>query len=597
MINNINILLDKNSSMATVISAIKALETEKLNSNTSPQCSFGISANITINDLEIELKRQSFIFSNQPKIIIGNYRDHIGNAESFFKANIQYAIFIWFFDALVPGLSLRVQNLSEKEKEEICNSFTIELRTVLGNVNKYDKIFIPKFHKIRFNSSMQYENEETKFIEKLNYILETETSNIKSIVLLDVLNIIVKHGVDFCIDERMYFLYKQPYTSRFLYEFASDIFKEIRGNNSYYKKVLVLDCDNTLWRGIIGDDGLSGIKLSPDDFPGNIFWQAQHFFISLKNRGVLLALCSKNDMASVQEVLTEHAFCPLKDEYFVIKKVNWDSKVDNIKNIASELNLGLDSFVFLDDSDYECEAIRSTLPQVTVFQVPKKISEYPALLKQISDFFPIESDKVSIDKTEEYRIRAQVKLEQSKWDSKDDYLRSLKTVVNIKKNDKEKIQRIAELAQKTNQFNLTTKRYSENNINEFMDSKLSDVYSIYVKDKFGDSGLVGFCIISYDQNDSYVDSYVLSCRVLGRGVEYAIWPSICGEILNHGVKQIKATYIPTSKNSMVSNFLDALNFELSYINEKKKYYTRLLHNIVDLENLINKHFLEVKYHD
>lgn len=365
----------------------------------------------------------------------------------------------------------------------------------------------------------------------------------------------------------MYFLYKNPYTAKFLYELAHDIFMEIRGYKGYFKKLLILDCDNTLWRGIIGEDGIEGIKLSPEDFPGNIFWQAQQFFISLQKRGVLLALCSKNDAKNVDEVLNNHEFCVLKDENLVAKKVNWNPKPENIKELSKELDLGLDSFLFLDDSDFECESVRVELPEVLVFQVPPQISDYPALLKKISDFFPLEKDVQN--KTNEYRLRMLAKEEFAKHTSREDYLLSLETKVTVRKNEREKVVRIAELTQKTNQFNVTTRRYSEKDISDFMEAENSLVYSFHVSDKFGDSGLAGVCIIRKYDDTALVDTFLMSCRVIGRGVEFLAWDEIRRDI---NARKIQAEFIPTQKNSLAGNFFDDLGFKIVSKEESHNKY-------------------------
>jgi len=599
--NEIQILLNEESSVSEVVSAISSLEkTTKNNKDSQSEggnssaniFSFGISANITLNDLSIELKRQSYILRLLPDITIGNYRDHTGNAEMFAASGVRYAIFLWFFDALIPSLGVRADVLTDENTSALCSSFTQELRFVLSKADKFERVFIPKMHKIRFGSSMRSEAAETRLVNAFNLIIDVETEHVNNAVVLDTPNIIYRLGVDSCIDERMYFLYKNPYKNKFLYELAYDIFMETRGDKSYFKKLLILDCDNTLWRGIIGEDGLMGIELSPEDFPGNIFWYAQQFFLSLQKRGVLLALCSKNDAESVDEVLLKHEFCILKDEHIIAKKVNWKPKSDNIKELSKELNLGLDSFLFLDDSDFECEAVRSGLPEVLVFQVPKKISDYPKLLQEISSFFPVYKSQTKSNKTHEYKLRSLAKEEAEKHVTHEDYLRSLQTKVVIIRNEREKIARIAELTQKTNQFNLTTKRYSENDITNFMNSDDFCVYSFHVSDKFGDSGLVGVCIIKKTEDTAVVDTFLLSCRVIGRGVEFATFESIIRDILKYASK-IQAEYIATSKNALVKNFFEELGFDITGKNELGKRIEKNIESLVENASYSKKYFLEV----
>jgi FkbH-like protein len=599
MPNEIKILLNEKSSLIEVMSAISSLEKTFRSADVNAavdakKCTFGISANITINDLSIELKRQSYIWGRIPEVITGNYRDQAGNVEMFAASGARYAVFLWFFDAILPSLGMRAEVLPYDKISGLYSSFTQELRFVLSKASKFERVFISKMHKARFGCSMRSEAAETRMLNVFNSIIDAETERFDNVIVLDTSNIICKLGAELCIDEKMYFLYKKPYKNNFLYELAYDIFMEIRGDKSYFKKLLILDCDNTLWRGIIGEDGIAGIKLSPEDFPGNIFWYAQQFFLSLQKRGVLLALCSKNNIENVDEVLLNHEFCVLKDEHIVAKKVNWKSKPDNIRELSKELNLGLDSFLFLDDSDFECEAVRAELPEVMVFQVPDKISDYPKLLKKISVFFPF--DKNLPDKTQEYKLRALAKEDAAKHVTHEDYLRSLQTKIVIRRDEREKIARIAELTQKTNQFNLTTRRYSENDIIDFIESKNSHVYSFYVSDKFGDSGLIGVCIIKKLGDMAVVDTFLLSCRMIGRGVEFAAWESVINDALDYAHK-IQAEYVVTLKNELVKNFFEELGFDITDQNEQGKKYEKNIKKLSEITHNSKKHFLEVSYEE
>ena len=589
MEDNLKVLACETSSTVEVLSAVASLD-GTFKSDT--EFSFGVSANITVNGFDTELKRMSFLYGHRPNVVMGNYRDHVGNAAAFAEAGLKYAIFLWFFDALLPGFGVRCQLFSDAEIAELLNSFRSELRIVLRSAEKLDRVFIPLMHPMRPGSSMRSESAQSGVVDLFNAVITEEASKASNAVVLDSRNLLARFGAEALTDEKMYFLYKNPYKEKFFYHLASDIFREIRGHSAYFKKVLILDCDNTLWRGIVGEDGISGIKLAPEDFQGNVFWLAQNFFISLQKRGVLLALCSKNDPEAVDEVLREHESCPLKDEHIVIKKVNWRTKVENITEIASELDLGLDSFVFVDDSDFECEAVRTALPQVTVFQVPERPSDYPEIWRRISELFPCEGILDSA-KTAEYRLRAQVKEEAAKWETRDDYLLSLETKVGIVRNETDRIERIAELTQKTNQFNLTTRRYSEADISKFMNDEGSYVYSFHANDRFGSSGLIGVCIIRYSGSSAEVDTFLLSCRLIGRGIEFAVWGKIIDDLKGLGVETLSAEFIRTAKNSLVENFFDDLGFALISASETSKRYNIALDDYSKLSNAGGGYFVEV----
>jgi FkbH-like protein len=366
-------------------------------------------------------------------------------------------------------------------------------------------------------------------------------------------------------DRRFWYSSRFPFTT----EGASEIARCVIGIGAVLKlpkaKVIVLDADNTLWGGIIGEDGMNGIALGPD-YPGNAFLDFQRRLLDYRQRGFILALCSKNNQADVEQVLHEHPHQILRNEHFAAQRVNWLPKPDNLASLAEELNLGLDSFVVVDDSNYECAAIRQAFPQVEVVQTPPKPVDVPTCLDSVARLEVLSLTDEDLTKTDMYaqeRRRRELKqsLEKSGVALRD-YLASLKMTMRVGFNDSSHLARLAQLTQKTNQFNLTTRRYNEQQMQVFIrnDNWLVGYFSL--ADVFGDSGIVGLVVLQMTTPEKVeLDTFLMSCRVIGREAESAFLHTVLRRLANQGVKEVVASYHPTPKNGLVKGFLAAQGFE------------------------------------
>ena len=339
------------------------------------------------------------------------------------------------------------------------------------------------------------------------------------------------------------------------------------------KKCLVLDLDNTLWGGILGEDGIDGIKIG-GDYPGKAFLYFQKALVELSKAGVILTVCSKNNEQDVLDVWEKNPFMALRKEHVSAYRINWNNKADNIKELSEELNIGLDSMVFIDDNPTERELIRQILPMVEVPEFPVQPYNLPVFFQDILNrYFRVyaitDEDR---NKTLQYKANAERANEQKKFSDFTDYLRSLQINIKIEKADTFNLPRIAQMTQKTNQFNLTTKRYTESDLNGFLDSGWK-IYCIDVSDKFGDNGITGVIMLKPCNSGYEIDSLLLSCRILGKGIEKAFVKYIVNILQYDGVEQLTATYIPTKKNMQVAEFYDSLGFELveSLPNGEKRY--------------------------
>jgi FkbH-like protein len=344
-------------------------------------------------------------------------------------------------------------------------------------------------------------------------------------------------------------------------------------------KVIVLDADNTLWGGVVGEDGLTGIALGPD-YPGSLFVDFQKRLLALQNRGFILALCSKNNETDLGEVLESHPHQVLKSVHFAAKRVNWLPKPENLRSLAAELNLGVESFVFVDDSDHECSLVRAELPQIEVVQTPSRPIDIPTCLDRVARLEVVNLTAEDVAKTriyQEERQRRELEINLTGDGlTQDQYLSSLKMSMIISLSDQVNLGRLSQLTQKTNQFNISTCRYSEADLAKFMDDTKWFVASFSLADIFGNSGIVGLALIDVSNcNCARLDTFLMSCRVIGRRAESAFLNQLLQLVAQTGVARISARYIPTAKNILVKEFLPLHEF---YLQDDGVYYRDLVKN-------------------
>ena len=380
-----------------------------------------------------------------------------------------------------------------------------------------------------------------------------------STLLLDFDDVLRQVGREAFFDRRYWYSARFPFASRGAAAFA----KRIASIGTLLKKprakVLVLDADNTLWGGIIGEDGMDGIALGPDH-PGSAFVDFQRRILDFQQRGIILALCSKNNQADVDAVLREHPHQVLRDADFAAKRINWFPKPDNLISLAEELNLGLESFIFVDDSDHECAAMRHRLPQVDVVQVPKRATDVPWCLDHVARLEVLSLTAEDFAKTEQYaleqRRRALSAEIANQGGGAGDYLQRLQMKMRVAVDEPRHVGRLSQLSKKTNQFNLTTRRYDEQQMLSFVADPQVLVLDFSLADTFGDSGIVGLAIWRFtDPQRAELDTFLMSCRVIGRLAEAAFFRSALQLLAERGVQELVADYLPTAKNELVSSFL------------------------------------------
>lgn len=351
------------------------------------------------------------------------------------------------------------------------------------------------------------------------------------------------------------------------------------------KKCLVLDLDNTLWGGVLGEDGIDGIALG-GDYPGKAFAWWQQALLQLQQRGVILAVCSKNNEADVTEAWDKNPFMVLKREHFSAVRINWNDKAANMRELAQELNIGLDSMVFIDDNPAERQLISTMLPEVEVPEFPEKPYLLMPFFKQLVDrYFRVyavtDEDRA---KTEQYRANALRNEQRTRFEDYEDYLRSLSMELDIIPANGHNLARIAQMTQKTNQFNLTTMRYSEDDL-RFQLSNHWRIYCLSVKDCFGDNGITGaITVIPQGGQLAEISSLLMSCRILGRGIETAFVNAVINRLYSEGVSKVTARYLPTAKNGQTADFWDRVGMRTTSVaSGGEKNYVLKLYQPLDIK--------------
>jgi len=363
-------------------------------------------------------------------------------------------------------------------------------------------------------------------------------------------------------DEKLWGLAKSLCALEYLPDIAQSIVDITLAALGRSIKCIVLDLDNTLWGGVIGDDGLEGIRLGDLDEDG-AFRSFQLFLRELTSRGILLAACSKNNEEVAREVFQKHPGMVLKEEHFAVFIANWQDKATNIRRIQKTLNIGFDSMVFLDDNPFERNLVRQLIPEIIVPELPDDPALYVRTISELNLFETAVQSSLDSGRTALYQDQQKRQAEARQFETLEDYLRSLNTAAFIQRFEASNLSRIAQLIQRSNQFNLTTRRYSEAECKKMMEETERFLpFTISVRDRFGDFGLINIVILRLFPTDRllHIDTFLMSCRVLQRGVEQLAMNKIFEFARQGGYTEVVGYYIPTLKNIMVKSFFEQFGF-------------------------------------
>jgi FkbH-like protein len=361
-------------------------------------------------------------------------------------------------------------------------------------------------------------------------------------------------------DDRAWFESKQPGSPGLLLDLGRELANLVLALRRPQKKVLVLDLDNTLWGGVIGDDGIEGIEIGDTSPRGEAFKAFQRYVKSLQHRGVLLAVCSKNDLDKAVEPFEKHPEMVLRMADFAAFVANWEPKADNMRRIADELNLGLDSLVFVDDNAAEIDIVRQFTPEVTAIHLGADPAEYCAILQDCRQFEPLAITADDTARSGQYQTeRLRKELLASAVDM-DAYLASLEMQARVSSFTAVDVPRLSQLINKSNQFNLTTRRRTEAEVAALIDAPQYECFSVRLEDRFGDHGLVSIAIGHVEGDALRIDTWLMSCRVLKRQVEHEVCNELARRGLARGCKRLIGVYIATAKNAMVRDHYPELGF-------------------------------------
>ena len=536
-----------------------------------------------------------YTFNNfQDWLIIFNYKNNINikieNSDwgSAFQNTLTYLKLKKTHDVIILFNSiydLLIQNSNDIDKNKIKLLLEIYKNFFEKLKKKNTTIIFNLFEYFHYNE-IEQNNFKNKFIiDKLNEKLIKLIGKYNNIITINPTSNFNYANLNSVVDIRNWNFYgslfnlEQSIMLAYNYSIA---FRSIYGST---KKILVLDLDNTLWGGIVGDSNIKDLKIYSDDPEGRIYIQFQNFIKSLKNKGILLAICSKNDQTLIKKIF-DKIDMPLKLGDFISLKINWKNKYLNILEILKELNLGLDSFVFLDDNPSEREEMRHYLPDVCTPDIGEDPSKFIEFL-DLNQFFKNYShlSKEDLKKKEMYLSLKKANDEKHKFLNHEDFLKSLNINIYINNLDNQNMSRVQQLINKTNQFNLITKRVS----GKFLvnDIKKKWRYVISAKDKFGDHGIISFIYGSFNSSILYIDNWVLSCRVFNKYIENSIIYFISSVLINKTkIKKIQTNYLPTLKNKLLKQIFKDIGFTIIKEENQKIVYLLDLNNFTYIKNIV-----------
>jgi FkbH-like protein len=398
-------------------------------------------------------------------------------------------------------------------------------------------------------------------VRKFNYELMLLTQELKNLFICDVQSLQNKFGRDALFSPSIYVNTDSVFSLEMLPYVASKTIDIVAAIEGRFKKCLILDLDNTLWGGIIGDDGIEHIQIGNNLGIGKAFSEFQEWILKLKNRGVILAVCSKNDEKIAKEPFESHPDMVLRLDDISVFVANWENKADNIRRIQSVLNIGFDSIVFLDDNPFERNIVRENIPEVCVPELPEDPAEYLEYLYSLNLFETNSYSEADLDRTLQYQTESKRMDMKLQFANEEDFLSSLSMVSEVSDFSKFNIPRVSQLSQRSNQYNLRTIRYTEQDVERISKDENYKTFTFTLKDKFGDNGLICVLILKIsDAQTLFIDTWFMSCRVLKRGMECFVLNTIVDYAQQNNYSKIIGEYIETPKNKLVEHHYPNLDF-------------------------------------
>lgn len=571
------------ASAAFLVSRIDQLR-EQLNCTTFR---VAILRSFTLEPAVSLLRAAAFRYRLDLQVNVGGfnaYMPEILDADSFlYRSNPHAAILAVSTADIAPELWQDYSALTPTSVQEIIRRVCRDLEQAVVSFRRHSQAALV-VHTLEIPAraafgilDSQLEVSQSEAIQIINQELRRIARRQHGVYILDYDALVVRHGRLLWRDEQKALTTRLPIAAQQLIHLANEWLRALIPLSGITRKVLVVDLDNVLWGGVIGEDGMESIKLGAE-YPGAIYQGLQRALLDLSRKGILLAICSKNNPADAMEVLDKHPGMLLRPSDFAAMRINWNSKGQNLREISAELNVGIESVAFLDDSPFEREEVRNTLPEVLVLDLPDDPMQFVATVRDCPVFERLtlsDEDRLRTKLYTEQRDR--VEIEQN-FQSREDFFRYLQQEAEVASVDASTLPRIAQLTQKTNQFNLTTRRYSEQQIAEMAATPGCQVLSLRVKDRFGDHGIVG-AAIAFDREDyCEIDTFLLSCRVIGRSVEMALLSHLIRSTKTAGRTRLTGWFLATKKNAPASNFFRQNGFQCESQNGSGTFW------VLDLQN-------------
>ena len=559
--------LKNNENLAFFLNEAKSIKTN----NFDKKINVGILASFSLNGLEETLRVKCAQKGIDCRTYVGDYNQY--NQEIFksdsklFQFNPQLTFLILDIRHILGELYFLPYSISASERKEFVETKVDEIKklveTFLDNSNS--KLVITNFQIPVYSPYGINEQKEDfgmkQLVYEINNKIRHELKDQPLVFIYDFNEFVMKFGEYNVFNYQDYFFGDIKISIDYIPKFADELLRYVNAVMGITKKCIVLDLDNTLWGGVIGEDGFDNIKLG-DDPVGRSFVEFQKRLLALNQRGIILAINSKNNFEDAMEVIKEHPSMILREDNFACMKINWNDKVTNLQEISKELNIGLDSMVFFDDDLINQEFVKASLPEVLVIELQNDSSQFAQIITEMKEFDVLKITEEDVKRNEMYLVQKKRTELKNKIVDFDEFLKQMNIEVNIKKANSFTIPRISQLTLKTNQFNLTTKRYQQEEISSFSSDKDRIVECVQVSDKFGDNGITGVYIIEKkDSKEWIIDTFLLSCRIMGRKVEEAMLYQIIEKAKNLGIKRIKGKFIPTKKNKPAENFYSDYGFK------------------------------------
>ena len=398
-------------------------------------------------------------------------------------------------------------------------------------------------------------------IVEINRRLRQIAASYSGVHILDYDGLVARHGRSRWTDENKRLAMSLPIATANLIHLCDEWMRFLHPVTGKIAKAIVVDLDNTLWGGLLGEDGKMGIHAGPE-YPGAIYREVQRALLDLRNRGILLAIASKNDPEEALDVLATHPDMLLRPHHFAALRIGWQEKSQSLREIALELNIGVDMLAFLDDNPVERQRIATELPEATVIELPNEPLGLAKALRDCPAFERLSLSEEDLRRGQYYKDQRQREDLQRASASPEEFFRSLQQVVEIAPLNASNARRVAQLTQKTNQFNLTSRRYTEQEIGALAGSSDVKVFAMRVKDVYNDNGIVGVAILRKQGSVCEIETFLLSCRIIGRTVETAFLSFLCDYARTSGAATLKGWFLPTKKNAPARDFYPRHGFSL-----------------------------------